>query len=89
MSYVLQKKWTPHHPDRGWEWVLNAVDTENHETEAAAIIYTNDRDGPFNLVIWDWVDQEYSEIENLPTLKAAKAMGRLLASIETAKEANF
>jgi len=88
MSYVLQKKWFGQHPKDGWEWALYAEDDDG-DTEEAAIIYADDRDGPFKLHIWDWVDQEYTAIENLPTLKAAKAMGRLLAGIEAAKEENF
>jgi hypothetical protein len=89
MSYVLQKKWFGQHPRDGWEWALYAKDIEHNDTEEAAIIYADDRDGPFKIHVWDWVDQEYIAIENLPTLKAAKAMGRLLASIEAAKTANF
>lgn len=89
MSYVLQKKWFGQHPKDGWEWALYAEDTAWHSTEEAAIIYADDRDGPFKIHVWDWVAQEYTAIENLPTLKAAKAMGRLLAGIEAAKANNF
>ena len=89
MSYVLQKIWQAQHSKKGWEWVLYAEGETYGELEGAAIIYANDRDGPFTLVIWGWVDQEYSEIENIRTLKEAKAMGRLLAGIEAAKANNL
>ncbi len=85
MSYVLQKKWTPHHPKKGWEWVLYAKDIEHNDIEGAAAVYADDRDGPFSLAIWSWIDEEYIDIEGIPTLKDAKAMGKLLASIEAAK----
>lgn len=88
MSYVLQKKWFGQHPKDGWEWALYAEDDDG-DTEDAAIIYANDRDGPFTLVIWNWDEREYSEIENIRTLKEAKAMGRLLAGIEAAKTTNW
>ena len=89
MSYVLQKKWFGQHPPNSWEWALYVKDTQWGDTEEAAVIYAEDRDGPFKLHIWRWIDSEYTAIENLPTLKAAKAMGRLLAGIEAAKTTNF
>lgn len=88
MSYVVQKKWFGQHPRDSWEWALYAKD-ERGCTEDAAIIYADDRDGPFTLLIWDWVDREYTAIENIRTLKDAKAMGRLLAGIENAKTEDF
>ena len=89
MSYVLQKKWFGQHPKDGWEWALYVKSTQWGDTEEAAIIYAENRDGPFKLHIWRWTDSEYTAIENIRTLKDAKAMGRLLAGIEAAKAENF
>ena len=89
MSFKLRDYWVADHPKNGWEWVLYVDATDVVHREDAAIIWSPDRDGPFSLAIWSWVDEEYTDIENLPTLKEAKAMGKLLASIEAAKTTDF
>jgi hypothetical protein len=38
-------------------------------------------DGPFRLEIWDGTENEWEFVETFPTLKEAKAVGRLLAGV--------
>lgn len=82
MRVVLQKNWTAEHHKNCWEWVLYTKDIEWDDYEDAATIYADDRDGPFNLSVWDWVDREYMEYEGFKRLQDAKAMGKLLANVK-------
>ena len=38
-------------------------------------------DGPFRLEIWDGTEQEWEFVQEFPTFKEAKAVGRLLAVV--------
>lgn len=82
MRRVLQKLWRAEHSQRHWIWNLYVKDTRFGELEEAAIIYADDRDGPFNLSIWDWAEEEYSEYVGFDRLKDAKLMGKILAGVK-------
>jgi hypothetical protein len=38
-------------------------------------------DGPFRLEIWNHTEQEWEFVQEFPTFKKAKAVGRLLAGV--------
>lgn len=85
MRCKLQKKWVAEHHKDSWQWTLYVKDTKWSDYEDAANVYSTDRDGPFNISVWDWVDHEYTEYEGFKRLKDAKTMGKLLAGMMFAK----
>ena len=42
-------------------------------------------DGPFRLEIWNHTEQEWEFVQEFPTFKKAKAVGRLLAGVALSK----
>jgi len=46
-----------------------------------ACIEFKDTKGPFQLEIWDAADEEWEFVRYFPTIKEAKAVGRLLAGV--------
>ena len=81
MRAVLQKNWFAAHSKEMWSWVLYVKDDKFDDYEDAANIYAIDRDGPFTISVWDWVDHEYTHYEDIKRLKDAKTMGKLLAGM--------
>ena len=81
MRYELQKNWVAEHPKNGWEWVLYVKDNKWDDHESAASIFSTDRDGPFSIAVWDWIEHEYAEYEGFKRLQDAKTMGKLLANM--------
>lgn len=79
--FLMQKNWCAQHHREGWVWALYIKDTKFPDYEDAAVIRAVDRDGPFNLSIWDWVEREYAHYEGFKRLKDAKTMGKLLAGM--------
>lgn len=82
MRYHLQKNWRAEHNRDAWVWVLYTKDTKWDDYEDAAVIYADERDGPFKLSVWDWVEHEHIEYEGFKRLQDAKTMGKLLAGIK-------
>ena len=81
MRYHLQKNWFAQHSRELWVWALYVKDTKWDDYEDAANIYAKDRDGPFNVSVWNWVDHEYAHYGDIKRLKDAKTVGKLLAGM--------
>lgn len=82
-----------------WETIRSIGDGSLHRTYLPEVpandmdlcwgcIEFKDPKGPFRLEIWNNGEyvQEWEFVENFPTLKEAKAVGRLLAGIALNKE---
>lgn len=81
MRVVLQKNWSAQHDKHNWMWTLYVKDTKFGDYEDAANIHAVDRDGPFSISVWDWVEHEYADYEGFERLQDAKTMGKLLAGM--------
>lgn len=55
------------------------------EDSCWACIEFKDPKGPFRLEVWDNNDWEWEFVQDFPTLKKAKEVGRLLAGVALAK----
>lgn len=85
----LSKRWeSVRNIDNGslYRVLLSGLKTSyNPEPLTWACIEFKDPKGPFRLEVWDNNDWEWEFVQDFPTLKKAKEVGRLLAGVALAK----
>ena len=81
----LKKRWDAvrfiHLGQKYRAFLSEPLTAKNPEPSAWGCIEFKDPKGPFQLEIWNPIETEWEFVENFPTLKEAKAVGRLLAGI--------
>jgi hypothetical protein len=94
----LRKRWSPVEESlvfvspskkKIYRWFLNTIPADPPTDSFAdggiyiACVESFDKDnGPFKLEVWDDVENDWDEISYFNKLKAAKAVGRILAATE-------
>lgn len=84
----LSKRWEALNPVRGCSLYRSFLPEIKPSEEGLCwgCIEATSLDGPFRLEIWDPAEGEWEFVREFPTLKEAKAVGRLLAGVALSKD---
>jgi hypothetical protein len=80
----LSKRWEPLKPITGsilLRSFLVEIEHEPYDSLCWGCIEAKSLAGPFRLEIWNGLEGEWEFVQDFPTFKEAKAVGRLLAGV--------